>query len=347
VPVMLVQLGGNLWQPQKFLTAIVQYLRHRHPFWNRTRGADHVFFTTQDKGGCWVPQELSASIVISYFGFTAPMMFFGHEDRLLAARQGRLKYRYAWARRKYNLSQAACFNPSKDVVVPVDFRVPRVNANMTTHIHAAAVTMEGSGNRGRSPSSTCETQRNDRSNLLFMSGSVRNVLPEYSQGVRQAFYRLHRNTPGVTYHIGQWSISELADSTFCLAPSGWGYGWRTYLALAVQCIPVIVQPYVQQAFEDLLPYASFSLRISPDELQGLPDRLRAMPRSRICSMRAAGARYFRAVLWQQPEGIAYDMLQLSLCRRAIGVLTRHRPGASLPRWAGCANVTAEQLLDRL
>eukprot|EP00966_Prymnesium_polylepis_P012118 278323-Prymnesium_polylepis.1 len=150
---------------------------------------------------------------------------------------------------------------------------------------------------------------------------------------------------GVTYHVGQWSISELADSTFCLAPSGWGYGWRTYLALAVQCIPVIVQPYVQQAFEDLLPYASFSLRISPDELQGLPDRLRAMPRSRICSMRAAGARYFRAVLWQQPEGIAYDMLQLSLCRRAIGVLTRHRPGASLPRWAGCANVTAEQLLD--
>ena len=43
------------------------------------QGADHIFFSTQDKGGCWVPAALRRSIVVSYFGYTQPMVFFGHE----------------------------------------------------------------------------------------------------------------------------------------------------------------------------------------------------------------------------------------------------------------------------
>lgn len=331
VPVMLVQMGGNLWQPQAFLLQVVHYIQRWHPFWNRTGGADHIFITTQDKGGCWIPQELRPAIIISYFGYTAPMGFFGHEDRLAAAQAGKLRYRFRWAKKRYNLSEAACFTPQKDIVIPVDFRVD------TNKIPSFESTR-------RKPGLTCDEERGT---LLFMSGSVRNVLPEYSQGVRQAFYRMHRRAPGVKYQVGKWSIASLANSTFCLAPSGWGYGWRTYLSLAVQCIPVIVQPFVQQAFEDLLPYDTFSLRISPTDLPKLPALLRAVPKTRVCAMRAAAARYFRAVLWQQPDGLAYNVLQLSLCRRALRVLAQHRPGTSLSLYVSlCANRTVEELLER-
>ena len=38
----------------------------------------------------------------------------------------------------------------------------------------------------------------------------------------------------------------MRDSRFCLCPSGWGYGWRLYLAMATLCIPVIIQPMIEQ-----------------------------------------------------------------------------------------------------
>ena len=44
---------GCLWEPQRYLDALVDFLRSTPPFdfyWNRHRGADHVFFTTQDMG---------------------------------------------------------------------------------------------------------------------------------------------------------------------------------------------------------------------------------------------------------------------------------------------------------
>jgi hypothetical protein len=61
------------------------------------------------------------------------------------------------------------------------------------------------------------------------------------QGVRSTFLNLHKNTTGVRFKIGMWTADDLRNATFCLAPSGWGYGWRTYLALAMLCIPVIIQ----------------------------------------------------------------------------------------------------------
>lgn len=48
VPVIPVNIGSNLWDPRRFLDLVVTYLSGRHPYWNRTGGADHVFFTTQE-----------------------------------------------------------------------------------------------------------------------------------------------------------------------------------------------------------------------------------------------------------------------------------------------------------
>ena len=50
---LLAQMHGPLWEPQRYLDALVDFLRVTPPFnfyWKRHRGADHVFFTTQDMG---------------------------------------------------------------------------------------------------------------------------------------------------------------------------------------------------------------------------------------------------------------------------------------------------------
>ena len=62
---------------------------------------------------------------------------------------------------------------------------------------------------------------------------------------------------------------ETRHSTFCLCPSGTGWGMRAFHAIALGCIPVIIQddgsgrfPSVLQAFEGLLlDWAAFSVRL--------------------------------------------------------------------------------------
>ena len=147
--------------------------------------------------------------------------------------------------------------------------------------------------------------------------------------------------PGVAFRIGAWNISKLRDSVFCLCPSGTGFDWRVYLALTTQCIPVIIQPMVRQAYHDLLPYSKLALTYSMADVRQLPELLRSVPHGRICELRAQAARYYRALMWQAPDGIAYDLLQLSLCRRALTMWPKGQPP---PAWAACARISAEHLL---
>lgn len=102
--------------------------------------------------------------------------------------------------------------------------------------------------------------RRERPVLLFLSGRVWRSGAWYSQGVRQELWSLINRSAhaqngggegidswdGVVFRQGKWSIDQLRQAQFCLCPSGWGFGWRTYLAVATLCIPVIVQPLVPQ-----------------------------------------------------------------------------------------------------
>ena len=60
----------------------------------------------------------------------------------------------------------------------------------------------------------------------------------------------------------------MQQSKFCLAPSGMGFSTRMYESIAQGCVPLIIQDEpvsntsVDQAFEDLLPYRLFSLRLT-------------------------------------------------------------------------------------
>jgi hypothetical protein len=395
VPVLLSQLFGNLQEPQSYLEAVIRSVRSTFPFWNRSAGADHVFFTTQDLGGCFVSPSMHNSIIVSQFGFVASAPFWmsmrrwSHaldgepleklfelrhplsnricrgplHEQLLSGCVDRMQDHHAQMWVGSHRWHGACYNSTKDVVMPSDFEFSRSEraatrraartAGRCRRASAAAeaqaeVAHAGKRRRTSAPNMLANNMSSDATSdnttLIFMSGSVSNTAPWYSQGVRQAFRQWHSKTPGVVFKEGHWTLSDLRGSTFCLCPSGWGFGWRIYLALATLCVPVIVQPLVEQAFHDLLPYEKFSLSIPLSDVRNLPELLRAIPREKVCQLRAAAAKYYRALVWQTPDGRAYEMLHLALCRRATEVRLRLHPYEKPPKWTRCMQVTAENVL---
>ncbi|KAL1518793.1 hypothetical protein AB1Y20_003073 [Prymnesium parvum] len=435
VPVLFTQMHGCLWEPQSYLDALLDYLRSTPPFdyfWNRHGGADHVFFTTQDLGGCYFsPAAMARTIVVSHFGFTGGLADFmsqlrwrkvlegtlnasddltthrpGTWRRLLlslagearaprrrsvyAARSADLRRKYVprdahldalaatWLRSPdHNRWVGPCYDRAKDVIAPTDFvMVPHEASSPPAHKHPRAqraVSMTGASaeqleltrraaleaTRADCTGAAAEREATGRTTLLFMSGARKDIAPWYSQGVRQTLWSLltssaHSNASRsgswdkVVFKTGDWSISMLRQAQFCLCPSGWGFGWRASLALATLCIPVIIQPLIEQAYHDLLPYKRFALFYNLADLPRLPQLLESISPRRICELRAAAARYYRALMWEEPDGRAYDMLQLSLCQRAAALHARihaeAHDGRPLPTWASCANTSAEDLL---
>ena len=75
----------------------------------------------------------------------------------------------------------------------------------------------------------------------------------------------------------------------------------------------------------------------------LPELLRRVSPRRICELRAAAASYYRAFMWEA-DGLAYDMLLLSLCRRALALHSRLRAHTGSPTWGACAQISAQTLL---
>mmetsp|Transcript_53277 Transcript_53277/g.147184 ORF Transcript_53277/g.147184 Transcript_53277/m.147184 type:complete len:386 (-) Transcript_53277:60-1217(-) len=345
IPVMLMQMRDSLWEAKRFLPAVIHHISSRYPFWNRSNGADHYIFTGQDMGGCWIPELLRNAHIVSHFGFTASIKLWVNQPKWMEARQERDQRAWLGGENYTSYLFPKCYRRHKDVVVPIDVSVPREDRERQ-HARLAAEC----GADGDAPEAPKKVSARSKT-LLYMAGSV---VPSnkggsgfYSQGVRQFFHKLHRNTPGVVFDVGGWGVAGLRDATFCLAPSGWGYGWRISISLAMHCIPVIIQPLVEQAYHDMLPYKSFSLRFAPADVPILPHILRHIERnrSRICELRSSAARYYRTLLWE-PPGLAYDMLQISLCRRALLRVLRDQAPAQrrLPPWYRCAQLTAESLL---
>ena len=108
------------------------------------------------------------------------------------------------------------------------------------------------------------------------------------------------------------SIFSLSE--FCLAPAGGGFGIRLMKAIALNCVPLISQPYVLQPFEDLLRYEDFSVRVGHNEVADLSDHLQQL-QPLTARMRRRLYDAHRAFSWEQ-NGLAYNYTVLALCLRA-------------------------------
>lgn len=149
--------------------------------------------------------------------------------------------------------------------------------------------------------------------LLYFAGAT--VKPSTGYAVRRLLADALRGREAEGIRVVERDedhyFQNLAASTFCLAPTGTGWGRRVGLAAQFGCVPVIVQDSVRQAFDDVLPYDAFTVRIEESDIPNIPDLLRAIPES--CEgvppggrclerMRAQLACAIRALTWSSVYG---------------------------------------------
>jgi hypothetical protein len=188
--------------------------------------------------------------------------------------------------------------------------------------------------------------------------------------VRQQIYRTFNATPGFflrdlrgesihgVHRRMEHSefLAVLHRSKFCLAPAGMGFSTRVYESIAQGCVPLIIQhepdsdTEADQAFEDLLPYQNFSLRLRQDAIPMLPSILADFPKERWLALRRNLGCVWPRIMWlraQKPPALggsaaargaesteleefdAWETMMASLARKAA----RRRGEAPPPfRW---------------
>mmetsp|Transcript_3123 Transcript_3123/g.10362 ORF Transcript_3123/g.10362 Transcript_3123/m.10362 type:complete len:189 (+) Transcript_3123:120-686(+) len=142
-------------------------------------------------------------------------------------------------------------------------------------------------------------------------------LNNYAFGVRYEVYRLHKDEPGFNLRATDLrppppnaNLDDLTrGATFCLCPSGTGWGMRAFHAVALGCIPVIIQddgsgsyPSVLQAFEGpLLDWASLAVRLTFADIPRLPSLLRALAADHeaLAAKRRALVAALPRLLWRE------------------------------------------------
>ncbi|KAG2436512.1 hypothetical protein HXX76_006810 [Chlamydomonas incerta] len=203
-----------------------------------------------------------------------------------------------------------------------------------------------SGNkRGQQQASITAVALPERNITLFFSGGIRPEQLYYSQGVRQAVMRMAGggkagegsagadaadfgawNRPDFVLSIaGQHSQTLMAASHFCLAPSGWGWGVRLLEAVAVGCVPVVVQDNVYQPLWDVVPYDEFAVVLPRAQLHRLPQLLEAVGPAQLAALQAGLARWHRAFLYRHhnPFGLAFNYTLAALRRRLTSLNSAH------------------------
>lgn len=167
-------------------------------------------------------------------------------------------------------------------------------------------------------------------------------LDDYSFGVRWAVYSQHHKAPGFTLRATDLLPppphadldDEMLHSTFCLCPSGTGWGMRVFHSIALGCLPVLIQrdakrkyrsggrsfwprgsarwphdggrfcrryPPVLQSFEGLLlDWSEFGVVLEQESIPRLPSLLRELAddAAALARKRAALARVWTRLLWR-------------------------------------------------
>lgn len=248
--------------------------------WARRRGADHVWLTSGDGGGCDL-------------------------NRMAGVQTGHILAQYLML----NASEGKeCGVAGKDVAMPPD--VPAI-AMDAAFLDAAVrppserpVTFFFAGNVP------------DRALVDTMS-DLALAREAYSEGVRQLLWKHHRTRAG--YKIVERSPSYRTDwsrSRFCSAPLGVGWGVRLAWAVGGGCVPLLASSHVSQWFDDALEYDAFSLRgVDKMRLPALPALLASVPAARLDSMHAALLAHRPFFRWVN-GGLAYNMTLHELCWRS-------------------------------
>lgn len=330
---------GNTGSPRADVEVATQHLKVTMPFfWQRHGGADHIFFATGDKGFCGMDSvgPSQSPIYISHFGLMA-----GFRDGMSAFDKFPNKFGRQRTLEQQLRKNGWCFAPHKDIVVPA-----YVATGTPRRAPRGCLTLPRPEQMHNCTPVGIDLHRS-WSDLLVHAGGIwgwmnngpRTVSP-YSLGMRQRLYQEFGNTsishePHIRITSSRIPDSTWARSKYCLAPAGDGWGIRMAKSAALNCVPLIAQPYVMQGFEDLLPYERFSKRLEFKQVPQLPAMLRAEGLPQMVRMRRMLEVVRPAFTWDA-GGLAYNYTILSLCHRAIELHGRLRAGPS----ASCATLAA-------
>ncbi|KAL4427764.1 hypothetical protein ABPG75_001853 [Micractinium tetrahymenae] len=291
IPAFTYSYSDNGGIGNDHLAAVIHHIKHSYPYWNRTGGRDHFFWTPADRGACHLSGEPMDAVKITHFGSTATpdnhgtMPPYGH--------RGERSLRYG------------CAHPLRDVVaVPVQpWDKPWLD---------------------RTRQMTLDEFISGKKRMFFFAGGVRHQDPEYSGFARQLLHNLTREWNDPAFEFVEGGVPDyeqrLRSTKFCLAAYGHGWGNRLLQAMMTGCVPVIVQEHVLQFYEDVLPYELFSIRLNNADLPQLREILRSVTDEQYRRLLENVLRYHRAFSWTvEAGGQAFEYTILSLRRKYLNL----------------------------
>ncbi|XP_047967024.1 probable glucuronoxylan glucuronosyltransferase IRX7 [Salvia hispanica] len=220
---------------RSLISAAIDLVSFQLPFWNRSRGADHVFVASHDFGSCFhtledvaiadgVPKFLKNSIVLQTFG---------------------VKYEH----------------PCQDVehvVIPPYISPESVRS-----------TLEVSPLTGRRDifaffRGKMELYPKNVSGRFYSKKVRTEIWRRY--GCDRRFYLRRQRFAGYQ--------SEIVRSKFCLCPLGWApWSPRLVESVALGCVPVIIADGIQLPFPAAVPWADISLTVAEGDVDKLGEVL--------------------------------------------------------------------------
>ena len=308
------------------LELAVHWLRSRHPYYDRSGGRDHVFFLTGDRGACGMGSAGVGPIFVTHFGLLGPYRTMktvadsGMTDAVLQQTSSELAAVMS--------SGKWCYAPHKDILAPPYYsRSPTIPREGLDRGRGVRLLVHSGG-------------------IWGASGIGKQAITFYSMGVRQRLFLAFGRGVGrsedarvaiMNTSFGKKSMSALMGSSdFCLAPSGDGWGMRLTIAAIANCLPLIMQPQIEQPLEGILNFDDISRRISLQGLTGLPMALAAHSNDTIRRMHRRLALVAPAFSWAAEQGLGYNFTLLGLCQRAMELRGSLLAGPH----AGCSNLAA-------
>ncbi|KNC81279.1 hypothetical protein SARC_06390 [Sphaeroforma arctica JP610] len=117
-------------------------------------------------------------------------------------------------------------------------------------------------------------------------------------------------------HVGKL---EMRQSIFCICPGGLTpSSQRMFVAIAANCIPVIVSDHLQLPFEDLIDYNAFTVRIRESRVNQIPEILERYTPRRLNRLQRNLKVYRTKLLFNQPypqEDDAFSLILDTLLRK--------------------------------
>ncbi|KAK1429152.1 hypothetical protein QVD17_11355 [Tagetes erecta] len=213
------------------LSSAVELVSSELPYWNRSKGADHVFVASHDYGACFhamedraiaegIPEFMKNSIVLQTFG---------------------VKY------------QHPCQNV-EHIVIPPYVSPEKVQLTLSKS------SIDGRRDifvffRGK-----MEVHPKNVSGRYYSKRVRTEILRKYGNDRR--FYLKRHRFAGYQ--------SEIVRSVFCLCPLGWApWSPRLVESVALGCVPVIIADGIRLPFESTVPWSDISLTVRENDVAKL------------------------------------------------------------------------------